>query len=608
MPLYVTQDGQATGSGGTAAADGDQIDVEALKALKEGSHNAEPVSSLSASDSAVPEMTRVGSKTSATSSKSAHSAATSANSASSFSHSITMSALSGPDGSFSANASGSFSANASGSFSAGNASFSSLSQRKQQELLYWIEKWKQNESITSAEYRCARKGVFPCLGELLGRSRVELDTLSQTLLDELLDDANYSEKYGGEMETSNPVKPYLRVGFLTKFSDLVMKSAEESSSEEEEDSTLKEQMKEMKDQMKAAARQLSKNVGDLQSLLSSQFSFDACVPTLPWPNPKTLWSRIKQAAKKAKGCKPPNVNQSVLQDLLNALGGWISGPHPFLSTILKSIAFSIADMVKFAFDILLVMTSIASLKWDHWFPLENFSLSMKIGKMISFFDLVPILGPIANFFLDILGHMADWLSISFSFATRTSCLPALIWYVICVMLATIFVVFQVVGGDMFGLLVALKYRVLVKQKEANMKEGIEQNQKANLSSDEGSSEGGFNANADAGKGEDKNSSSQTANTKEAVAKEAVVGDVEEGEVEQLATIPGSEKGDEAAGKSEEKKAGGSVLTKVKRVCAKAWSNLVAFVVPGIVKGLTATLFIGVQFLLILCGSSVQLIY
>merc|ERR1712224_144765 len=71
-----------------------------------------------------------------------------------------------------------------------------------------------------------------------------------------------------------------------------------------------------------------------------------------------------------------------------------------------------------------------------------------------------------SWLVDWMGAVLDNFSVAFSAGTRSSCMASLYFYNAAVLIATIFFASAVVGGDLLGLLVAAKQKVLCYQVKA----------------------------------------------------------------------------------------------------------------------------------------------
>merc|ERR1712224_876668 len=132
--------------------------------------------------------------------------------------------------------------------------------------------------------------------------------------------------------------------------------------------------------------------------------------------------------------------------------------------VLGSVLASFVDMIKFAFDVLLICAALESinsmklmeLEMDYMLKLEHLVFALEWNGF----------GYLFTWFLNIMWFILDAINVSLNAGTRSACEPALIFYTTSVVFATILVTFAVVGGDLLGLLVAAKQKVLVYQREA----------------------------------------------------------------------------------------------------------------------------------------------
>lgn len=138
----------------------------------------------------------------------------------------------------------------------------------------------------------------------------------------------------------------------------------------------------------------------------------------------------------------------------------------FFGGILKVFLLSLAEMFKFSVDVLLVIASISAAYTMNLWP-AAFQLPQIHLKMDNIFEGLEItgFGGLVSWFLQVLDLFMVEISIGFSFGgSRAACSMGLVLFAAGVIFAVALVVTQIIGGDMLGLLVAAKQRLLIKDR------------------------------------------------------------------------------------------------------------------------------------------------
>ena len=316
----------------------------------------------------------------------------------------------------------------------------------------------------NTKFRCTYS-AYTNYNRLLHKTNFVLNQSVQQLLDEMLDKSRYP-KY---LRKKNPMLRYFKAKALWNT---------------------------FKKQGGVIAKDLVKNVQSTQHDVAAFFDFNTIVlKNVVWPftlsnavhfvtrTTKNVGSVLKTITQEGfAGVKKifkrnfwPDTSAfrrtgwEVVKDTTKTLYGCVKPFGPHLKKLGMCFLVAAGDMLKFCFDLLLMATSIATMGWENWFP--DFTVSFKLKQLLFSFEWWGfgwLSFPVLHFFSDLF----DWVNISLNVGTRTACLPALLFYIMVVMFATIFTVTQVVGGDFFGILAALKYRVIVTGQQKKLRQGL----------------------------------------------------------------------------------------------------------------------------------------